>query len=260
MGWNPAPGYPAGVVWANISGYMSSASFRVNSLYLNGTRYQQARWPNLLSPDVTTGRAAEFARTSNAASTKSGSIQSMALTQPNGAWIGAFLRIRTQNWYYETRTVTDSYAAVGTTPGNLTLSSPLTKTPADGTGFYLEGAAAAFDLEGEFYYKPEARQLFVWPYSSRQTVTTAGGLYSATNVRIGLDWSSRGITFNSGVNNVVVRDLAFEDWASAGIYCGGPITDVVLDSLTINDIKDGISCYGATNLIVQNSDFSEYVS
>jgi hypothetical protein len=98
------------------------------------------------------------------------------LTQANGYWQGANLRIRTSDWTYETKTITSSESG-----GTLRFSNLGYATKA-GWGFYLDNKFEQLDVESEWFYDSSTKLLYVYPESASVRTAILQNTAEGTNV------------------------------------------------------------------------------
>ena len=165
---------PVSLQWTyDLSGYKQYFDVvpSIAGLWINGTRYYPARFPNLLDPANPVGQSTSefiYPQPWNH-STPYNMVNSLQPSTPlknmtSNYWVGATLRIRETDWGYTTRTV----AAVQ--GGKLIMSANFSNSGTiSGGGFFIEhNRITEMDAPGEFYFDSVAYKLYVMPMSGHQ--------------------------------------------------------------------------------------------
>jgi len=177
-----------------------------------------------------------------------------SLTQTDGFWNGATIRIRSIDWVYETRKV-ESYKKGEILFGkheqypveqgyeyrfsgkeNQTLYEIL-----PGYGYYLENKFSALDTLNEWFYNTDLEQLFLFGDST--------SLIEAVIF-------NNGITIGKAVHDVVIDGIDLEKYFKNGIYSSQNINNIRICNISIKNITgsgirmDGLAekCLIADNL------------
>jgi len=172
-----------------------------NQVFVNGTAMMEARWPNttdIMRPKwslMGTGSTVSLVDTVYVATIR----DDPNLTQPEGTWVGAIMH---GTWTYTAHAgIVSAY-----TPGALTVDLPFPpnlqhnyKMAEDlGSPYYLIGAYAALDTEGEWFYDSDTETLYLW--------APGGGDPSSANVEArtsrtyGLDLRGRSYIRVTGID------------------------------------------------------------
>ena len=203
----------------------------IAALWINGTRYHPARYPNLVDPANPVGQStSEFVyATPLDAGTKVLQVNSVkpATTLKNiqsQYWVGATMRIR------ETDSGYTSWTVSSVAKGELILSTVFTNAGMlSGSGFFLEqNVLAELDAPGEYFWDSAAHKLHVLPMAGHlpsfemrflpqsAALQTAGGgvgaaLYitssGASLTGIALRFGFVGIQGAASLQSVEVRDM-----------------------------------------------------
>jgi parallel beta-helix repeat protein len=235
--------------WTAYSGsiYVAQASSMVKNLFANGNQMTLARYPDagFLTIGGTNG---------------STTITATGLNQASGYWNGSNLRLRTNDYVFDTRTVS-SYDG-----STITLSSALDYTIAAGNGFYLDNNLNALGAPGEWYCDPNDNKVYF---------EAPGNIDPNTMTVLG---STFDYGINSSQSNLTIQDLDFKYQAQAalyfsgstqntrilsnniygaygyGIFVDGNSSNYTIDGNTIRSVNgDGIYVYISTSTTVKNN-------
>jgi len=187
--------------------YAASIDSTVKGLFVNGKMETSARYPS-----------SGYLWVNQALGT--GGFKSDALTQPDGYWNGATVRIRTTPDYFETRYV-QSFAA-----GTITFNQASASNTNAGNGFYLDGFAAALDTPHEWYYDAALQTVL---YKSAAGIDPNAQTEEASI----FDY---GIFCATPLVNVSIHNLSFRHQAVEGIHSDYALTKVEIDSCRFNRI------------------------
>lgn len=176
--------------WTLYSGniYRAAIADTVTHLYSNNKLMTIARYPNegFLKIDAITGNTG---------------IYDAALNQSPGYWNGTNCRVRTANWSYETKTVSNFNS------GSITFSSSTLYTTAANFGYYLDNKLILLDSQNEWYQdKAEGYVYFFAP----------GGINPNTLIVEGVV-SKYGININQNRHFIKVQNLFINGSAITGV-------------------------------------------
>lgn len=195
----------------------------VFDLFMNGERLTPARYPNsgFLTIDKAFGKD---------------SIQCNALSEPDGFWKGATLRIRPIDWVYETRTVQSYQKGLlvqGTQDRYLIEKSFEERTMGgktgiypfqQGYGFYLEGLPVMVDTAGE------------WSWRAGKLVVQLPQGANPEALMIRAVVHHYGVRLTEEVKHVTIKDLELTHFEKAGIGGNWHIGNVTITENTIHHI------------------------
>jgi hypothetical protein len=200
---------------------VTKASATVKNLFANGVQMTLARYPNSGFIPITT---------TNGTSTLTGAD----IYQASGYWTGANWRGRTNNWTYETRTIS---AHNGT---SLTLTTKPQFNLTVGWGFYLDNALAALDTAREWYCDTSTDSVYFWaPGGVDPNILVVNGSI--------LDYG-----VNSSKDNITVNGLGFDYQNKAGLnFTGSNIN--LLSNTVYGGLVDGIDVAGDRATIDHNT-------
>ena len=266
---------PISLQWTyDLSGYKQYFDVvpSIAGLWINGTRYYPARFPNLIDPANPVGQStSEFIYPQPwSSSTPYNMVNSLQPSSPlknmsSNYWVGATLRIRETDWGYTSRTV----AAVQS--GKLIMSANFSNADTiSGGGFFIEqNSLAEMDAPGEFYFDSVAYKLYVMPMSGHQpssemwflaqnaTLIASGGGKGAA---LAIDYPCviNGFQFRygfvaiDGSNSLSLTNTDVRDMVSLGV--DGNIRMVNCTFSDIGAIGANLMP-GPFNLLVQSSSF-----
>ena len=169
------------------------------------------------------------------------------LTLPAGAAItpGTRVRVRTNSWTIEERTVTTNAA------GKLTLDSSTVYPALKDWGYYLLGQAWMVDSAGEWHFDPATQRLTAWMPNGEAPKEP---VYAAT-LNVGVDLSNRSYVMLDGLvlrrtghgvllrgsTGVQVRNATVEDVYGIGADLGGSSAAIIESSLFQRIGQDAIT-------------------
>jgi hypothetical protein len=246
-GTEPAPivfsSYPEGCVnkpslsgslpisgWTLDSGNVYSATLStvdfplgINQLFRNGQRLTLGRWPNLDAPSG----GYSFVDAHSA-----GGNQITDNELPAVDWTGAIVHIKNIRWSMLDRQVTD------TSGHTLTLNQGLSCLISGwsncvGWGYFINNHRATLDQDGEWYYDPAARRVYL--YSTSGTPSNIEGSVireEATTLRHGGVMLSDG----SATAYVVIDNLEIKNWFNHGIGTPGGMNGDIYHHLTVRNV------------------------
>lgn len=168
--------------WTVYSGniYVANFSDTITHLYGNGKLMTIARFPNT-----------KFLKIDNASSTTN--FYDAELNQSAGFWNQANCRVRSSNWCYESRTVSNFSG------GNITLSSPVQYTIYSKSGYYFDNKLSLLDTANEWYYDKPAGKLYFY----------APGGINPNSVIVDAVITRYGFLLSNSSSNVIIQDLKF---------------------------------------------------
>ncbi len=203
----------------------------INQLFRNGVRLGIGRWPNLDAPD-------------GGYSTIDGYPAANQITDvelPAVDWTGATAHIKGMRWYILNRNVT------GDSGNTLILNADISCYGGScaGWGFWLDSHIATLDRDGEWYYDPTARRVYLFSLTDpNQSAFEASVVLNGESENLGgiilgrhlyqhvqyvvidnlhiRNWFDNGITTPVNLekdenSHVVIRNCAIRDVDSAGI-------------------------------------------
>ncbi|MDQ3020550.1 MAG: right-handed parallel beta-helix repeat-containing protein [Bacteroidota bacterium] len=163
-----------------------------------------------------------------------------ALTQPVSYWNGATCRIRTINWNYEIRTVSNFSG------GNVTFSSNTAYSGYTNYGYYFDNKLNLLDAEGEWYYDIATGYLY---FHAPNSVDPNTLLTEAVTVR-------HCIYGNLQSNYVKIMDLKISGSRHSGIEFPLGYDDIIIGCYINHTGIYGIRING-TNDVIENSTFED---
>ena len=222
----------------------------IAGLWINGTRYYPARFPNLLDPANPVGQStSEFIYpqpwnplfpyqmvNSLKPSTHLKNISS-------NYWLGATLRIRETDWGYTSRTV------AGVESGKLVMSTNFSNSNTiSGGGFFIEhNRLTEMDGPGEFYFDSVAYKLYVIPMSGHQPSSEMWFL--AQNATLIASGGGKGAALSIDYPCIINR-FQFR-YGFVGIDSSNSL------SLINSDVRDMVSLGVDGNIRIVNCTFSD---
>lgn len=208
--------------WTIYSGgiYRAPCNDTVSQLYADGKLMTIARYPNtgFLKIDAGSGNTG---------------FTDAALTQTAGYFNGANCRMRTINWKYEVRTVTNFSG------GSVTFSPATIYNLAADYGYYMDNKLNLLDVAGEWYQDLPAGFIYLY---------FPGGAVSI-----------EGVSFNTGalisgtINHIKIRELNITGYKNSGIS-NNTGTNVSIKKCNISYCGAyGILLNGSNHLIDSNT-------
>lgn len=176
--------------WSVYSGNIYRAAFTdsVTHLYVNGELMTIARFPNagFLTVDGIIGNTG---------------IYDAALNQSSGYWNGTSCRLRTANWSYESKTVSNFSG------GNITFSSATLYTTAANFGYFLDNKLVLLDVQNEWYQDKSAGYVYLY----------APGGINPNSLSVEGVVLKYGININQNKNFIKVQNLFITGSAETGV-------------------------------------------
>lgn len=183
--------------WTVYSGNVYKATLNpadtVANLYINDLIMTKARYPN-----------AGYLRTD--ASYGNTGFYDAALNQASGFWNNADCKIRTKNWTYEIRKVSNFGS------GNVTFSSPTVYSNFSDYGYYFDNKLDLLDIQKEWFYDKSTSTLYFY----------APGGVNPNTLQIEAVILKYGIYANPSTHYLKVKDLKISGFKDIGIeFYGG---------------------------------------
>ncbi len=200
----------------------------INQLFRDGERLRLGRWPNLDAPDA----GYTFVDAHSAGGDQISDNELPALD-----WSGAIVHIKNIRWSMLSRQVTASSGATLTLNEGL---SCLVSGWADcaGWGYFINNHRNTLDQDGEWYYDPAARRVYLYSASG-----LPGGIEGSVILEEGDTLRQGGIMLSDGSATayVTLENLLVENWFNHGIGTpGGMAGDIyhhiTLRNLTVRDV------------------------
>jgi hypothetical protein len=224
----------------------------LKNLYINDNLYWLARFPN-----VNQGRSSYLFVNGDGSKDH---LVCANLTQADGYWNGANIRIRTSDWTYEIRTVANSWAV-----GNISFTSNLGYGAAVGWGFYLDNKFSELDAASEWYYDSATKLLYIYPESTTVMTAilqnTAEGIRSSSSLHISqnsvvassMDY---GITVANGAQFIQIRNIRVTKHSTHGIFVDNNAKNILLEKLVVDQSNiAGINIGSGGQLITVRDNF-----
>ncbi|MBI5563740.1 MAG: right-handed parallel beta-helix repeat-containing protein [Chloroflexi bacterium] len=204
---------------------LSSSDFPlgINQLFRNGQRLTLGRWPNLNDP----AGGYSFVDAHSA-----GGNQITDNELPAIDWTGAIVHIKNIRWSMLDRQVT------GTSDHALTLNQGLSCLISSwsncvGWGYFINNHRAALDQDGEWYYDPPTRRVYLYSMSGMPgDIEGAVIQEEATTLRHG------GLMLSNGAATayVIVDNLEIKNWFNHGIGTPGGMNGDIYHHLTVRNV------------------------
>ena len=231
------------------------------ALWIQGTQYYRARYPNLIDPTNPIAGVGLDSREfifvnpySTPTDTKVGYEPVFSYVQPmpigslkslsGNYWVNAVLRIRTDNWSYASRVVTSVDAASGKL--NMNGSAAYSVGGNSGSsGFYIEhNRLEEVDSPGEYYYDNTTYRLYVAPMPGHSPADTMR--FFPVKSSLPTDNWIRGYTLVIRASPISIDGLAVR-YGFNGIIVSAP----ALVNVTHFDVSDilNIGLSGGANLV-----------
>ncbi|HEX8376349.1 MAG TPA: right-handed parallel beta-helix repeat-containing protein, partial [Pedobacter sp.] len=210
--------------WTNNSGvFVADFDGKVTDLYVNNARQTIARYPNKGFLTLDSGQNKKV-------------IFSQAIKNIPGNIAGAFVRLRSIDWAYETR------LAQSATPNSITLvyhdqykeEKAWTHRTANGTttiynlnkgyGFYVDGLPQFVDTAKE--WSSTGKQVYLKPQAA-----------SSIKGKIEAAVETNGIRMAPGISNVKIENIQIEKYYFAAVNIGIEAKNVSINNCKIKDIN-----------------------
>ena len=217
---------------------------KVLKLYINNIKQPWARYPNV--GYLTMGNGIDrigFETT---------------LTDPEGYWAGATIRMRTIDWTYEFREIASF------TDGKLKFTKPSIYNISKGYGYYLEGKKEHVDAEGEWYSNDNELQVFSNRKLNEQIIegviyqngfVLLSGVKDIVITRLKIDkYAENGIWAKEGSNRIQVKNNEIKHIGHIAIWLDTLVSKSIINSNLIEDIDGrGISGIRNTDCIIKSN-------
>lgn len=186
---------------ANAARFPPGSTDGINQLFRNGQRLGIGRWPNI---DAADGGYATIEAQPSTTTFRDDQL-------PAGDWSGSTVHIKGMRWYILNRSVT---ADSGNT---LTVNSALDCWGGcAGWGYWIDSHLNTLDREGEWYYQPGSRRVYLYTAADPGTATI-----EASPVLLGESEYLGGIILGrhlyEHVRYVVIANLEISKWFDHGI-------------------------------------------
>jgi len=195
----------------------------INQLFRDGERLRLGRWPNLDAPDA----GYTFVDAHSA-----GSNQITDNELPALDWSGAIVHIKNIRWSMLSRQVTASSGATLTLNEGL---SCLVSGWADcvGWGYFINNHRSTLDQDGEWYYDPAARRVYLYSASG-----LPGGIEGSVILEEGETLRQGGIMLSDGsaTSYVILENLQVENWFNHGIGTPGGMNGDIYHHITVRNL------------------------
>lgn len=140
------------------------------------------------------------------------------LTQPNGYWNGANVRMRTTQRVWEQAKVNSS------SNDTVLLQTPAFNSLLDGYGYYFDNLLSVLDTGKEWYYDSGVTTIYF----------NAPGNANPSTINVEASSFEYGILIQNGSSYVVINDLQFEKQKVNGIYAPDSVSDIAIDSCSFS--------------------------
>ncbi|MBK8173022.1 MAG: right-handed parallel beta-helix repeat-containing protein [Sandaracinaceae bacterium] len=209
----------------------------VEHVYINDAHQTLARYPN-------TG----FLRVESGTLT---TLNDPDLTQPNGYFDGASLRIRSINWLYDVRPIA-TY-----TTGNLAWTEALSNNlGSDDWGYFLDNKLNLLDVEGEWFYDESTSKLYVF--------APGGGDPNSMNVEAtqyvdnGTGIADEGIALTGAHQRMV--NMTIERFTAVALDIHYNTEDVAVRGCKLRESYMGIRSYTNSLTVEDNEVYDTYAT
>lgn len=218
-------GFKALTSWTFYSGntYRMSLTDSLSHLYIGSQLMTLARYPNsgFLKIDAGNGKNGFY---------------DAALTHIAGYWNGANCRVRTVNWSYETKLVSNFSG------GNVTFSSQSQYATSVNYGYYFDNKMNLLDVANEWYKDYSANMIYFY---------APGGVNPNTlNVRAAV--LRDGISMNLNVAYIKVQDIKFIGFRDKAVNAPLSTNITVKNCEIYNTTKYGILLNGSNGTFEDN--------
>jgi parallel beta-helix repeat protein len=214
--------------WSRYSGKIFSLAMTdaVKNLFIDANPMVLARYPNSGWLFTTSGNGTYGFTDDN-------------LFQSDGYWNGASVHIRSINWAYEIRNVSN-YAGK-----SVVFDRALIYSIKPNFGFFFDNLYSELDSVSEWYYSSSDKKLYFVPLidDNPDNSNVYGTVY---DYGIKMDWN---------VSNIIIRDLSFNKQAKAGIWFGGTSANVTIIQNDFDNCQSGIEMNGnpMVSVLIKNN-------
>ncbi len=212
-GWNLHTG---NIYWATFSDTISH-------FYANGKLMTIARFPN-----------SRFLISDNANSQTT--IYDAELTQPNGYFNQANIRMRSANWCYETRTVSSH------SNGYITMNPATQNWIYPKAGYYFDNKLSLLDTANEWFYDKAASRIYFY----------APGGVNPNTLSIEAVVLKYGFQLSLSRSNVVVQDLKFDRFRDNCVEIYTATNVKVRRCILTSSGKCGLRLNGSNHVVEDN--------
>ncbi|HAY34171.1 MAG TPA: right-handed parallel beta-helix repeat-containing protein [Ignavibacteria bacterium] len=211
--------------WIVHSGNIYKTTFTdtVSNLYVSGKIMNIARFPN-----------SGWLRTDYGISNTG--FNDAALNQVNGYWNNATCRIRTRDWSYEVKTVSNFSL------GNVQFSSPVVNALAFDYGYFFDNKLNLLDAEGEYFYDIPNQLLYFY----------APGGVNPNSLEIQVTVNKFNVHLNAGVKFVIIENLHLSYAKDKGVEEVNGTSITVRNCRISKSDKNGIRLFGTGHKIENN--------
>jgi parallel beta-helix repeat protein len=208
---------------------------RVTGVFRNDVPLPLGRYPNLDAPNR--GYLTIQAHTGQAQVVSKEPL-------PTGIdWTGGEMAIRPKQW------IIDRARISGQVSNSLSLSYTSNYAPVEGWGFFIQNHPATLDQNGEWYYNPAQRQLYLYsstgiPAATTITATAFDRAIDAKNVsnvaiqKLTISQAKTTNLFAENVANFSVKNCQLQQAGEDGMVVEGTGTDLTIEGNTIADINN----------------------
>ena len=218
--------------WTTYTGNIYKANFTdtVSHIYVNNKIMTIARYPNtgFLKVDNNNGNTGFY---------------DAALLQSSGYWNGTNCRIRTANWAYETRTVSNFNG------GTITFNTGTLYTTGANFGYYLDNKINVLDVENEWFQDKPAGIVYFY----------APGGVNPNTINTEAIVARNGIFITPGKNYIIIQDLNLTGFSDMGVNAFTNSNIKVLGCKITQTSSFGISITGS-DIIFNNNYFEDNLS
>lgn len=217
--------------WTSYMGniWQADVTGPVEQVYVNDSHQTLARYPN-------TG----FLRVESGTLT---TLNDPDLTQPDGYFTGATLRIRSINWLYDIR------PNVTYTTGNLSWSENLSNNlGSDDWGYFLDNKLNLLDQAGEWFYDETAGKLYLWAPSDADPNSLR--VEATQHVDNGTGTANEGVALTAAHQRIV--DLTIEHFTEVALDVHYMNEDVAVRGCSLRRSYHGLRSYTNTLIVEDN--------
>lgn len=187
--------------------YVTETDTVIKNLFVKGNQMTLARYPN-----------SGYLKIKRSLKQPTKGLYDNELTQENGFWNGANLRVRSVNWAYE-HSVIKNFSNK-----TITLSKETSYPLQPGWGYYLDNIFSELDHQNEWFYQNDrtssAGKLYFFPSADiiPDDVFIEAGIYSY------------GIFCSAVLSNVLISDIEFRNQTVSGISFAGISNNVKIQN------------------------------